>query len=75
MPTLHVFPASRAVMHACDHPPAHVHIQLRDGRICTVELDSLAIVGRIMAREIREELQWIASNRTRLYVEWQRLNP
>jgi hypothetical protein len=34
---------------------AHVDVQLRDGRACTVELDSLAIVGRIATREIRDE--------------------
>ena len=60
---------------AGDHLRAHVHVQLRDGRECTVELDSLAIVGRIAAREIREELMWIESNRAWLHQEWRRLNP
>ncbi len=54
MPVMHKFYASRVVMYAGDHLLAHVHVQLRDGRECTVELDSLAIVGRISAREIRE---------------------
>lgn len=75
MPALHKFSASRVVMYAGDHLLAHVHVQLRDGRECTVEFDSLTIVGRIAAREIREELQWIASNRAWLHGEWRRLNP
>ena len=72
---MHKFPASLVVMYAGDHLLAHVHVQLRDGRECTVELDSLAIVGRIAPREIRVELSWIESNRVWLHEEWQRLNP
>lgn len=62
-------------MYAGDHLLAHVHVQLRDGRECTVELNSLAIVGRIAAREIREELAWIGLSREWLHEEWRRLNP
>jgi hypothetical protein len=75
MPVLQKFSASRVVMYAGDHFLAHVHVQLRDGRACTVELDSLSIVGRIASREIREELSWIVSNRVLLHEEWRRLNP
>ena len=75
MPVMHNFSASRVVMYAGDHLLAHVHVQLRDGRDCTVELDSLAMVGRIAMREIREELTWIESNRAWLHDEWRRLNP
>lgn len=75
MPVLHKFSASRVLMYAGDHLLGHVHVQLRDGRECTVELDSLKIVGRIAAREIRGELQWIESNRAWLHEEWRRLNP
>jgi hypothetical protein len=69
------FSASRVVMYAGDHLLAHVHVQLRDRRECTVELDSLTIVGRVTAREIRGELSWIESNRAWLHQEWRRLNP
>jgi hypothetical protein len=62
-------------MYAGDHLLAHVHVQLRDGRECTVELDSLAVVGRVTTREIREALAWIESNRAVLHQEWRRLNP
>lgn len=72
---MHRFSASRVAMYAGDHLLAHVHVQLRDGRECTVELDSLTIVGRIAAREIRKELLWIESNRAWLHEEWRRLNP
>lgn len=62
-------------MYAGDHLLPHVHVQLSDGRECTVELDKLVIVGRVAAREIRDELQWIESNRDWLNEEWQRYNP
>ena len=75
MPVLRKFSASRVVMYAGDHLLAHVHVQLRDGREGTVELDSLILVGRIAMREIREELLWIESNRAWLQDEWRRLNP
>ena len=75
IPVLRKFSASRVVMYAGDHLLAHVHVQLRDGRECTVELDSLTLVGRIAMREIREELMWIESNRAWLQDEWRRLNP
>ncbi len=73
--SLQKFAASRVVMYAGDHLLPHVHVQLSDGRECTVELGSLAIVGRIAAREIRDELRWIESNRVWLHDEWQRYNP
>jgi len=75
MPVMHKFSASRVVMYAADHLLAHVHVQLRDGRECTVELESLTIVGRIAAREIREELRWIDTHRAWLLEQWRRLNP
>jgi hypothetical protein len=75
MPVMCKFPASRVVMYAGDHLLAHVHVQLRDERECTVELDSLTIFGRIATREIRDELSWIVSNRVWLHEEWRRLNP
>jgi hypothetical protein len=75
MPVLQKFASSRVVMYAADHLLAHVHVILRDGRECTVEIDSRKIVGRVTAREIREALQWIESNRAYLHEEWRRLNP
>ncbi len=75
MPVLQKFSSSRVVMYAADHLLAHVHVILRDGRECTVELDSRKIVGRITAREIREALQWIELNRAWLHEEWRRSNP
>lgn len=75
MPVMRKFSASRVVMYAGDHLLAHVHVQLRDGRECTVELDSLTIVGRIASREIRDELSWIVSSRVWLHEEWRRSNP
>jgi len=75
MPVMHQFSASRVVIYAGDHLLAHVHVLLRDGRECTVELDTLNIVGRVAPREIRAVLSWIVSNRAWLNEEWRRLNP
>ncbi|MCK7481406.1 MAG: hypothetical protein M0C28_32640 [Candidatus Moduliflexus flocculans] len=33
--------------------------KLRDGRDCTVDLESFEIRGRVAKREIREALAWI----------------
>ena len=75
MPVLQQFASSRLVMYAGDHLLPHVHIQLRDGRECTVTIAGRRIVGRIDRREIREELRWIVAHRADLELEWRRLNP
>ncbi len=75
MPVLHRLSASRIVMYVGDHLLAHVHVQLSDGRECTVTLDDLTITGRIAAREIRPELHWIEQNRAWLHGQWRRYNP
>lgn len=75
MPVLQHFASSRLVMYAGDHLLPHVHIQLRDGRECTVTIAGLRIVGRIDRREIREELRWIVAHGAELELEWRRLNP
>lgn len=49
MPVLQRFDNARVLMHLEDHPPPHVHVKLRDGRECTVELEDLAIKGRVAA--------------------------
>lgn len=75
MPTLQRFPASRVLTVADDHLLPHVHVRLNDGRESTVDIDTLEIKGRIAAREIRDELAWIAANRALLQGEWLRYNP
>ncbi|HBF24654.1 MAG TPA: DUF4160 domain-containing protein [Nitrosomonas sp.] len=62
-------------MYLNDHPPPHAHVKLRDGRECTVDLDNLAIKGRVTEREIREALAWIEASRDLLFDEWRRNNP
>lgn len=62
-------------MYFDDHPPPYVHVKLRDGRDCTVTLDSLEIRGRVAKREIPEALDWIKSNQAYLQNEWLRMNP
>lgn len=72
MSTLQRFDSSRVVMYLDDHPPPHVHVKLRDGRDCTVDLDSLEIKGRVAEREIREALAWIKTHQVDLQHHWQR---
>ena len=74
MPTLQRFDNSRVLIYIDDHPPPHVHVKLRDGRDCTVDIDSFEIKGRIAEREIREALAWIRSNQSFLLNEWRRNN-
>jgi hypothetical protein len=75
MPILQRFDNTRVLMYLRDHPPPHVHVKLRDGRECTVDLDDCVIKGRVAEREIREALAWIETNRGFLFDEWRRNNP
>lgn len=72
MSTLQRFGSSRVVMYLDDHPPPHVHVKLRDGRDCTVDLDNFEIKGRVSEREIREALNWIKNHQAFLIDQWQR---
>ena len=62
-------------MYLGDHPPPHVHVVLRDGRDAIVEIDSLAVIGKLAVREIRYAMDWIAALKAFLIGEWQRYNP
>ncbi|KAI5913906.1 DUF4160 domain-containing protein [Thauera sp. 2A1] len=75
MPILQRFNDVRVLMYLSDHPPPHVHVKLRDGRECTVDIDGGAIKGRVAEREIREALAWIKTNRDFLFDQWRRNNP
>ena len=72
MPTLAIFFGIIVRMWHDDHPPPHVHVKLRDGRDCTVDLDSFEIKGRVAEREIREALAWIKTHQAVLQHQWQR---
>lgn len=74
MPILQRFDNARVLMYLDDHPPPHVHVKLKDGRDCTVDLDDFVIKGRVAEREIREALSWIETNRDFLFDEWRRNN-
>lgn len=75
MSTLQRFSDSRVVMYHDDHPPPHVHVRLRDGRDCTVDLNDFEIKGRVAEREIREALAWIQKHQSLLQDQWQRNQP
>ncbi len=72
MSTLARFDNTRVVMYQDDHPPPHVHVKLRDGRDCTVDLHNFSLKGRVTAREIREALNWIKANQIWLEDQWKR---
>ena len=75
MATLQRFDSCRVLMYLDDHPPPHVHVKLRDGRDCTIDLESFEIKGRVAEREIRDALAWIKTEKTKLLIEWRRSNP
>jgi hypothetical protein len=50
-------------------------VVLRDGRDAIVEIDSLAVIGKLAVREIRDAMDWIAALKAFLIGEWQRYNP
>jgi hypothetical protein len=50
-------------------------VVLRDGRNAIVEIDSLAVIGKLAVREIRDAMDWIAARKAFLLGEWQRYNP
>ena len=75
MATLQRFDSCRVLMYLDDHPPPHVHVKLRDGRDCTIDLESFEIKGRVAEHEIRDALAWIKTEKTNLLIEWRRSNP
>ena len=75
MPTLQRFPDCRVLMYLGDHPPPHVHVVLRDDRDAIVEIESMAVIGKLAVREIRNALDWISAHKAFPLNEWQRYNP
>jgi len=75
MATLQRFDSCRVLMYIDDHPPPHVHVKLRDGRDCTIDLESFEIKGRVAEREILDALAWIKTEKTDLLIKWRRSNP
>jgi hypothetical protein len=74
MPTMQQFSNARVLLLFGDHAPPHVHIKLRDGRDCTVNLQSFEIKGETSEREIKEALTWIKENQLFLLNEWRKTN-
>ena len=74
-PTLHRLSDCRVLMYLGDHPPPHVHVVLRDGRETIIEIESMAVIGKLALREIRDAVDWISAHKTFLLNEWQRFNP
>jgi len=74
MPALQRFSDCLILISVGDHPPPYVHVVLRDGRDCIVEIESLLVIGKLAGREIRDALNWIKDEKA-LMNEWQRYNP
>ena len=72
VPTLQRFADCRVVMYLDDHPPPHVHVLLRSGRDCIVDIATMQISGKVAEREIREALVWIEQEQAFLLSEWSR---
>ena len=62
-------------MYINDHSPPHVHVFLRDGRVCIVIIATLQIAGKVAERDICNVLVWIDKERTLLLNAWLRYNP
>ena len=75
MPTLQRFSDCRVLIYLGDHPPPHVHFVKNDGRDAIVEIETLRVIGKLAGREMRETLQWIATQKAFLLNEWTRYNP
>jgi len=69
MPTLHRLSDCRVLMYLGDHPPPHVHGVLRDGRQTIIEIESMAVIGKLALREIRDAVDWISAHKTFLLNE------
>ncbi|WP_295384596.1 DUF4160 domain-containing protein [uncultured Thiodictyon sp.] len=75
MPTIARFPNCRVEVRALDHPPPHFHVVMSDGRDNLVEIDTLAMLGPIRAREIAQVLAWAIEHRPDLIAEWRKYHP
>ena len=75
MPTVARFPNCRLEVRFLDHPPPHVHVVMSDGRDNLIEIDTLAMLGPIPARELIEVLAWAAGHRAVLIAEWRKYHP
>ena len=75
MQTLQRFSDCRVLIYLGDHPPPHVHFVKNDGRDAIVEIETLRVIGKLAGREMRETLQWIATQKAFLLNEWTRYNP
>ena len=75
MPTLQRFFDCRVLIYFGDHPPPHVHVVKSDGRDAIVEIETLRAIGKLASREMREALQWMATQQAFLLKEWTMYNP
>lgn len=74
MPRVRQFSNCRIAIYPRDHRPAHVHVEFRDGDRCTVEIETLKVVGIVRpAGKLAVALEWIAANRAGLLAKWKEI--
>jgi len=74
VPKLKQFPGCRIAIYPRDHRPPHVHVEFRDGSRCTVEIETLLVTGVVRpSGRLKQPLEWIAANRTRLLAKWEEI--
>jgi hypothetical protein len=73
MPRLIRFSASEVAMYFGDHNPPHFHVLGRDGA-AQVRIDTLEIMNMTGRIDLREALDWAASNRDLLAAKWLELS-
>ena len=74
MPRITQFPGCRIAIYPRDHRPPHVHVEFRDGQRCTVEIETLRVVGTVRpAARMKRPLEWIGANRDQLMTKWKEI--
>jgi hypothetical protein len=73
MPRLQRFSTTEIAMYFADHPPPHFHVLGRDGaaQVAIETLEVIATSGRV---DLREALEWAATNRAFLGKKWAELS-
>jgi hypothetical protein len=69
MPRLIRFSSTEIALYFADHNPPHFHVLGREGA-AQVRIDTLEVMARSGAIDVREALAWAAENRAMLEAKW-----
>lgn len=74
VPEITRFSNCRIAIYPRDHRPPHVHVEFRDGDRCTVEIETLEVVGVVRpTAKLAVALEWIGNNRAELLAKWKEI--